>query len=51
LQRFVDAVRKGHTDNWKLDWTGSTAEAIDYGNHNLAIQAAASESRRQRELH
>ena len=47
LQRFVDAVRRGHTDNWKLDWSGSAAEAINYVNHNLAIQAAAAERRRQ----
>lgn len=47
LQRFVDAVRKGHTDNWKLDWNGSAAEAIRYVNQNLAVQAAAAERRRQ----
>jgi Domain of unknown function (DUF4062) len=47
LQRFVDAVRKGHTDTWKLDWNASTAEAVDYVNQNLAVQAAAAERRRQ----
>jgi hypothetical protein len=47
LQRFVDAVRKGHTDNWKLDWSGSATEAIKYVNQNLAVQAAAAERRRQ----
>jgi Domain of unknown function (DUF4062) len=47
LQRFVDAVRKGHTDNWKLDWSGSASEAVNYVNQNLAIQAAAAERRRQ----
>jgi hypothetical protein len=47
LQRFVDAVRKGHTDNWKLDWNASAAEAVDYVNQNLAVQAAAAERRRQ----
>lgn len=47
LQRFVDAVRKGHTDNWKLDWNGSAIQAINYVNQNLAVQAAAAERRRQ----
>lgn len=47
LQRFVDAVRKGHTDNWKLDWSGTAQEAIDYVNLNLAVQASAAERRRQ----
>ena len=47
LQRFVDTVRKGHTDNWKLDWNGSATQAIDYVNQNLAIQAAAAERQRQ----
>jgi len=47
LQRFVDAVRKGHKDNWKLDWNGRAQEAIDYVNQNLAVQAASAERRRQ----
>jgi hypothetical protein len=47
LQRFVDAVRKGHKDNWKLDWNGRAQEAIDYANQNLAVQAASAERRRQ----
>ena len=54
LQRFVDAVRKGHKDNWKLDWNGRAQEAIEYVNQNLAVQAASAERRRQEareELH
>jgi hypothetical protein len=47
LQRFVDTVRKGHKDNWKLDWNGRAQEAIDYVNQNLAVQAASAERRRQ----
>lgn len=47
LQRLVDTVRKGHKDNWKLDWNGRTQEAIDYVNQNLAVQAASAERRRQ----
>lgn len=47
LQRFVDAVRKGHTDNWKLDWDGSASQAIEYVQRNLAVQAAAADRRRQ----
>lgn len=47
LQRFVDAVRKGHKDNWKLDWNGRAQEAIEYVNQNLAVQAASAERRRQ----
>lgn len=48
LQRFVDTVRKGHTDNWvKLDWNGAAHEAVEYIQFNLAIQAAAAERRRR----
>jgi hypothetical protein len=48
LQRFVDTVRKGHTDNWvKLDWDGTAREAIEYIQFNLAVQAAAAERRRR----
>jgi hypothetical protein len=48
LQRFVDNVRKGHTDNWvKLDWDGTTSEAVEYIHFNLAVQAAAAERRRR----
>jgi hypothetical protein len=48
LQRFVDTLRKGHTDNWvKLDWNGAAGEAIEYIQFNLAVQAAAAERRRR----
>jgi hypothetical protein len=48
LQRFIDTVRKGHTDNWvKLDWDGTAREAIEYIQFNLAVQAAAAERRRR----
>lgn len=47
MQRFVDAVRKGHTDNWKLNRNGRAQEAIDYVNHDLAVQSASAERRRQ----
>lgn len=48
LQRFVDTVRKEHTDNWvKLDWNGTVREAIEYIQFNLTIQAAAAERRRR----
>lgn len=48
LQRFVDTVRKGHTDNWvKLDWDGTAREAVEYIQFNLAVQAAAAERRRR----
>jgi hypothetical protein len=30
-QRFIDAVRKGHVDNWvKMTWSGTTDEAVNY---------------------
>jgi hypothetical protein len=41
LQRFVEDLRKGHKDNWKLDWDGSTSQAIKYVNKSLAVQAAS----------
>jgi len=48
IQRFVDVVCKGHTDNWmKLDWDGSAGQALEYIRFNLLIQAAASSRRRR----
>ncbi|MEP7242664.1 MAG: DUF4062 domain-containing protein [Gammaproteobacteria bacterium] len=47
LQRFVDTLRKGRQDNWKLDWNGTAMEAIDYVHQNLAVQAAAADRRRE----
>lgn len=41
LQRFVDALRKGHKDNWKFEWDGTTKEAIKYVNKSLAVQGAS----------
>jgi len=30
-QRFIDAVRKGHVDNWvKMTWSGTTDDAVEY---------------------
>jgi hypothetical protein len=30
-QRFIDAVRKGRTDNWAhMKWTGTTGDAVSY---------------------
>lgn len=35
-QRFVDAVRKGHVDNWVHDWNGTTEDALRYIHDRLA---------------
>lgn len=49
-QRFIDAVRKGHADNWvHMKWTGTTEDALNYIMSKLAsllvsITAEAEES-------
>lgn len=49
-QRFIDAVRKGHVDNWvHMEWTGTTDDALQYIMSKLAsllvsIKAEAEES-------
>jgi hypothetical protein len=41
-QRFIDAVRKGHTDNWvHNDWTGTTADALKWIDARMATLLAS----------
>ena len=35
-QRFIDAVRKGHVDNWVHDWSGTTDDALRHIHDRLA---------------
>lgn len=45
-QRFVDAVRKGHVDNWvHNDWTGTTRDAMRWIDARLATLLASTAER------
>ncbi|MBS2024361.1 MAG: DUF4062 domain-containing protein [Deltaproteobacteria bacterium] len=41
VQRFVDALRKGHVDNWFHEWDGQATSAFDVVVSRLSTQFAA----------
>lgn len=48
VQRFIDALRKGHADNWThLDWDGTAAGAMPKVDARLASALAVAQRRAQ----
>ena len=41
VQRFIDAVRKGHIDNWKHEWRGTADDALKIIDARMTTQLAA----------